>query len=223
MQVSNYVNSVCYASYQRSRRESGFYGGPQPDRSSGISCFAEALRPGSSTDAVSPADCEEEGEFLGITMIPEEGKSVTYGMRAVLPRQADPDHPVVQVISNLGGKKEIYNVEINKVDPQNATQLEMFALLSYTDKRGITDGGTFGSYQQMKTYAMNASQNGYCGNLSGGNVFIYEKFNWSAIIGRMMKDYLEAGIYRQYENCRRLLDYFVPLKKSSSFIREKIK
>ncbi len=102
--------------------------------------------------AVTIAETEDEGEFLGLTMVPEEGQSVTYGMRAMLSDKSTPDNPIVQVVSNLGGEKVIYNVEVNKVNPNNATMLEMFALLSYTDKMGITDGGTFGSHQQLEVY-----------------------------------------------------------------------
>lgn len=168
-----------------------------------------AQQAGESTGAVTIAESEEEGEFLGLTMIPEEGQSVTYGMRAMLPDNSTPANPIVQIVSNLGGEKKIYNVEINKVDPNNATQLEMFALLSYMDKKGITDGGSFGSFHQLKVYGSNASMKGYCEDLGGGTVFINEKFEWSAIIEKMMKDYFDAEIYNQAEDCQALLDFFV--------------
>lgn len=157
---------------------------------------------------VTEAERELEGDFLGLTMIPEEGQSVTYGMRAMLPHTQTAGHPIVQVVSNLGGEKAVYNVDISRINPDNATQLEMFALLSYTDKMGVTDGGSFGSHQQMEVYARNASHNGYCGSLSGGDVFLKEKFNWSAILNRMMRDYKSAGIDSQYEDCEKLVDFF---------------
>ena len=75
------------------------------------------------TGAVSIAETEDGGEFLGLTMVPEEGQSVTYGMRAMLSEKSTPDNPIVQVVSNLGGKKVIYNVEVNKVNPNNAREI----------------------------------------------------------------------------------------------------
>ena len=158
--------------------------------------------------AVSIAETEDEGEFLGLTMVPEEGQSVTYGMRAMLSEKSTPDNPIVQVVSNLGGKKVIYNVEVNKVNPNNATQLEMFALLSYTDKMGITDGGTFGSHQQLEVYGGNASSIGYCGSLSGEDVFLNERFDWAAIMEKMVQVYKDAGIENQAEDCKALFDFF---------------
>lgn len=160
------------------------------------------------TGTVSIAETEDEGEFLGLTMVPEEGQSVTYGMRAMLSEKSTPDNPIVQVVSNLGGKKVIYNVEVNKVNPNNATQLEMFALLSYTDKMGITDGGTFGSHQQLEVYGGNASSIGYCGSLSGADVFLNERFDWASIMERMVQVYKDAGIENQAEDCKALFDFF---------------
>ncbi len=160
------------------------------------------------TGAVSIAETEDGGEFLGLTMVPEEGQSVTYGMRAMLSEKSTPDNPIVQVVSNLGGKKVIYNVEVNKVNPNNATQLEMFALLSYTDKMGITDGGTFGSHQQLEVYGGNASSIGYCGSLSGADVFLNERFDWTSIMEKMVQVYKDAGIENQAEDCKALFDFF---------------
>ena len=160
------------------------------------------------TRAVSIAESEDEGEFLGLTMVPEEGQSVTYGMRAMLSEKSTPDNPIVQVVSNLGGKKVIYNVEVNKVNPNHATNLEMFALLSYTDKMGITDGGTFGSHQQLEVYGGNASSIGYCGSLSGEDVFLNEKFDWTSIMEKMVQVYKDAGIENQAEDCKALFDFF---------------
>ena len=160
------------------------------------------------TGAVSIAETEDGGEFLGLTMVPEEGQSVTYGMRAMLSEKSTPDNPIVQVVSNLGGKKVIYNVEVNRVNPNNATQLEMFALLSYTDKMGITDGGTFGSHQQLEVYGGNASSIGYCGSLSGEDVFLNERFDWASIMERMVQVYKDVGIENQAEDCKALFDFF---------------
>ena len=168
-----------------------------------------------SREVVSIAETEDEGEFLGLTMVPEEGQSVTYGMRAMLSVQSTPDNPIVQVVSNLGGKKVIYNVEVNKVNPGNATQLEMFALLSYTDKMGITDGGIFGSHQQLEVYGGNASSIGYCGSLSSSDVFLNKRFDWTSIMEKMVQVYKDAGIENQAEDCKALFDFFSTYKEKS--------
>lgn len=223
MQVNSTTSISYYTSYRSNtsvRSTTGFTQTWEDIHSTDMSIHESGLAENVvNEDAVTIAESEEEGEFLGITMVPEEGESVTYGMRAMLSAKSTPANPIVQVISNLGGKKEVYNVDINKVNPENATQLEMFALLSYADKKGLTDGGTFGSYKQLKTCAENANLNGYCGSLSGETVFLNEKFDWPDIIGKMMSDYLDAEMNHQYESCKNLLSYFGAAKsEGTSFI-----
>lgn len=125
---------------------------------------------------------EEKGEFLGLTMIPEEGKSMVYGMRAMLSNKSTPDKPIVQIISNLDGKKEVYDVDISKVNPENATRLEMFALCCYADKYGMGTGSTFGSFHTFKMYEETARVNGCTKQIdesvSAWEQFTNEKNNW---------------------------------------------
>ncbi|MFA9465270.1 MAG: hypothetical protein ACERKN_13380 [Velocimicrobium sp.] len=157
--------------------------------------------------------CEEteeknDSKLLGLTMIPEEGSNIIYGMRAQYAAESTEDNPIIQVTSNYGGKTVSYHIAINEVDPKNASQLEMFALCSYADDKGISDGGTFGSYQKLNVYSQNAQMNGYCSGLGGTDSFINSKFNWKDIMTQMMDDYLEGGIYNQYRDCKKLLALF---------------
>ncbi len=177
-----------------------------------------------STDAVKKVAHAEAGAFIGMTMIPEEGESTVYGMTAFLVESSTPDNPIVQIRWNLEGERTYYNVEVNKVNPKCATQLEMFALLSYTDKMGVTDGGTFGSFQKLSVYAMNAYENGYCEELSGVDNFFNKTFDWPEIIESVMQDYLDAQLKNQYEDCEKLLDYFEEDKAEDShkYIQDKM-
>ena len=199
MQIGSCVNAGYYMPYQSSvgvKRDVAIVQGTQNE-----------FEQNEWTSAVSIAETKVDGEVLGLTMVPQEGESVTYGMKAVLSNRSTPDNPIVQVVSNLGGEQVIYNVEVNKVNPKNATQLEMFALLSYTDKMGITDRGTFGSHQRLEVYSKNASELGYCNSLSGRDVFLNERFDWASIMEKMIQVYQEAGIVNQAENCEELFDF----------------
>ena len=203
MQIGASVSGIAYAPYRSNARTNDFgavFGVSKEE-------MAQQQMSGFS-DAVTRAEGEAKGEFLGITMVPEPGQSTVYGMRAMLPEDSTPDKPVVQIISNLGGKREVYNVDVSKVDPRHASQLEMFALLSYSDKMGISDGGTFGSFHQAKVYASNAQENGYIEDLSGHKAFFSYKFDWEKAIGTMMGEYFTAQVYNQYENCKKLLAVF---------------
>ncbi|MBQ9989518.1 MAG: hypothetical protein IJP31_01035 [Lachnospiraceae bacterium] len=128
--------------------------------------------------ATTKADRDESKEFLAITMVPKEGDSVLYGMRAMLSRKSTPGNPIVQVISNLGGKREFFNVEVNKVDPANASRIEIFALCSYADKHN--GGSIFGNFHSFKMHEKLVRKTDFT-DLDEAAVweeFKLEKLNW---------------------------------------------
>lgn len=145
-----------------------------------------------------------EGKVLGITMIPKEG-NMSYGMVAQYAEKSTKEDPIICVTSNYGGRVEKYYVHVNDVDPADATQLEMFAFLSYADDQGLTDAGSFGSYHYLKLYARNAEENGYAMQVSGYGNFLQEKQNWKEIIKRMKEDYFGAKLYGQVRRCESLI------------------
>lgn len=245
MQVSSKANTSCYPPYLRKHKGENRGGFSQTFESDGTTNettekvvgvqgtdlqevhrarmsgktlrLFEGTECGENVGAVGLADSEDGEEFLGLTMVPEEGQKVTYGMRAMLSSKSTPDNPIVQVVSNLGGKKQIYNVQINKVNPENATQLEMFALLSYSDKMGLTEGGSFGSHQQLETYAKNAELHGYCNSLAGEEVYLNQTFDWTDIVAKMMNDYQGAELDKEYEECKKLYEYFLTFNEGEDY------
>ena len=146
------------------------------------------------------------GDVLGMTMIPFGDTSCSYGLVAKYSEASTPDNPIVRVTSNYGGENVSYDVKVNEVNPRNASQLEMFALMSYQDDMGITDGGTFGSYQKLKTYSINAELNGYCSGITDSNSFMGEKKDWINILQSIMKDYFGNPMsYEQGLDCQKLI------------------
>lgn len=145
-----------------------------------------------------------ESGIIGLTMIPNSD----YGVYARYAKESTPENPIVQVVKSYDDEITIYKVNINEVDPSNATMLEMFALLSYADDQGLTSNtSSFGSFQQLKTYAMNASQNGYCDEVSGWEDFLNKKLDWTTALENIGQDYLEAGLHQQYQNSQYLLRF----------------
>lgn len=156
------------------------------------------------TEETSLAQYQNDSNVIGLAMIPCGDSNVSYGMKAQYAAESTPDNPVIQVTSNYGGQWVSYNVNVNEVDPRNASQLEMFALLSYSDDQGISDGGTFGSYHQMKVYADNAQANGYWEGNGSWDDFVNAKHDWLSLMTQMADDYSRAGIYSQSLNCQKL-------------------
>lgn len=166
--------------------------------------YSEVSSAAQLTEETSLVQYQNDRNVIGLAMIPYGDTNVSYGMKAQYAAESTPDNPVIQVTSNYGGQWVSYNVNVNEVDPRNASQLEMFALLSYSDERGISDGGTFGSYHQMKVYADNAQANGYWEGNGSWDDFVNAKQDWLSLMMQMADDYSRAGIYSQSLNCQKL-------------------
>lgn len=165
----------------------------------------------SSLDFVSNAVIKKEnedevsGDFLGLTMLPEEGQRVVYGMVARLSENSSTENPIVQITSNANGEREVFDIEINKINPQNASRMEMFALCCYADKYGSGSGDTFGSFHTLKMLEETALQNGQLKKIdnvvSAWDQFRNVKVDWVEV-GRAALDVL------RYSNDSKVMDLF---------------
>ena len=118
------------------------------------------------------------------------------------------DNPVIKVNVTKPSGTEEYRININEVNPRFATEIEMFALCSYADAKGIGTGGTFGSWQTLNYYRDNASHNGYFELTNGTDSFQSVKQDWMKMVQLMMKDYMEAGLFKQSLDGKGLLGIF---------------
>lgn len=201
------INSVGYGNYENQLKKK--------DSTSAKMPVADPF-----SDAVEKVDQISEGELLGMTMLPEDGESTVYGMSAKLSCESTPDKPIVQVISNINGEEEIFNVDINSVDPKNASRMEMFALCCYEDKIGRGTSSTFGSYHTFRMYEETAKQNGFYRNknenVSAWEQFNNEKLDWFQICEEVcdyLKDSKDAKILDLWLKGRQLLELYARYTK----------
>lgn len=87
------------------------------------------------------------------------------------------ENPIVEVrMRDKDGAEKIVKVDVKKVDPTNATQLEMFALLIHQDKQGNADGTLMQSYNDLIYRAQNSTN----GDMRAKNMqdFMSWRQNW---------------------------------------------
>ena len=145
---------------------------------------------------------------LGIGFLHEKNSNMHYGMCAKYADDYSEDVPVIKVTVQKPNGKEEYHININDVDPRNATEIEMFALCNYADAKGMGTGGTFGSWYTLNYYRDNASHNGYFEFINETDSFKSVKQDWMKMVQLMMKDYMNAGLYKQSLDGKRLLELF---------------
>ncbi len=130
------------------------------------------------------------GNALALTAIPYND-SLSYGMLAFNSDRSTEEDPIIKISCNYGGQQRYYDVHVNEVDPRNASAVEMFALCSYMDEKGMTDRGTFGSYAKLHAMGSNASMsNGFIDLDDSSNYNV--KVDWIKMLKEMANEYLKV-------------------------------
>lgn len=142
-----------------------------------------------------------DGKNIGFAALSAGENGRCYELYAQYASDSTERDPVVTVQVNHGQESLTYQIHINKVNPRNATQLEMFALLSYADDQGMSDSGSSGSYQSLMAYAENAKLNGYWEGNAEYKDICNQSCDWQQIIIDMWEDYSDAGLYSQKLRC----------------------
>jgi hypothetical protein len=134
------------------------------------------------------------GKTIGVT---------TAGNTGLLAKYADSSTPAEPII-----KVGDYEVRVNDVDPNNATELEMFALMSYMEDVGMIEKHGIASYSKMKAYASQSEYDGVCSGIYDERAFWDKKQDWFAIIDNAKQTF--SGMtetYSQSVECGKLLSY----------------
>lgn len=135
------------------------------------------------------------GKTIGLT---------TAGNTGLLAKYADSSTPTEPII-----KVGDYEVRVNDVDPNNATELEMFALMSYMEDVGMIEKHGMASYSKMKAYASQSEYDGVCSGIYDEQAFWDKKQNWFAIIDNAKQTFsCMTETYSQSVECGKLLSYF---------------
>ena len=150
----------------------------------------------------------KKSKILGMGFLHNENNTVHYGMCAMYAEEYSEENPVIKVTVTKPNGREEYHININEVNPRNASEIEMFALCNYADAKGLGTGGTFGSWQTLNYYRDNASHNGYFELTNGTDSFQSVKQDWMKMVQLMMKDYMEAGLFKQSLDGKGLLGIF---------------
>ena len=145
--------------------------------------------------ATQESTSSSNGKTIGIT---------TAGNTGFLAKYADSSTPAEPIV-----KVGDYEVRVNDVDPNNATELEMFALMSYMEDVGMIEKHGMSSYSKMKAYASQSEYDGVCSGIYEEQAFWDKKQNWSAIIDNAKQTFSAmAETYLQSVECGKLLSYF---------------
>ena len=130
---------------------------------------------------------------LGLTTVGNQGYVATYADSSTA------QDPVIKV-----GDREIH---VNDVDPRYATKMEMFALMSYMEDKGLIQNRGMKSFNKMTAYASQAEYNGYCNGIYDENAAWTTKRDWTGILENAKGSFMRnPQTYKQGLECENIID-----------------
>ena len=139
---------------------------------------------------------------LGLTTVGNQGYVATYADSSTA------QDPVITV-----GDCEIH---VNDVDPRNATKMEMFALMSYMEDKGLIQNRGMKSFNKMTAYASQAEYNGYCNGIYDENAAWTTKRDWTGILENAKGSFMcNSQTYKQGLECENIINNLKKWSKTS--------
>ena len=140
----------------------------------------------------SNATSSNNGKNIGVMTIGNQGYIAKYADSST-----DAD-PVIRVGD--------YEVHVNKVNPKNATEIEMFALTSYMDDKGLTDNTGMKSFNKMRAYSKQAEYNGFVKGIADSDNAWSMSRNWISILENAKDSYFKMPEnYKHGVDCENLI------------------
>ena len=170
----------------------------------------------SSVEEVSSKDLSTERKFLGVTSYAanciHEQAAVAYEAL-----ESTPENPIVQVTLGADGEPKTYNVYINEVDLENASDMEVFAYLSYFESVGMTLDDAISNWTAYTMAKLASDLDDYAdGFESPRDRFMLKKMNAIAIVEdayNKMQDLHSRESERQAELFEKLSQLFENTQK----------
>ena len=153
--------------------------------------------------ATSLSESSDNGKRIGLTAVGNVGYIAMYA------DSSTEQDPIVKV-----GDVE---VRIKDVNPNNATKMEMFALLSYMDDKGITNNTGMKSFNKMTAYSSQAEYNGYCSGIYDENAAWTVERDWIGILGNAKETFFSIPqTYNQGLECEKIIENLKKWSDTSS-------
>ncbi len=111
-------------------------------------------------------------------------------MSARMDKSSTAEDPVVLVQIGSGENRRDHLIHVNEVDPENATELEMFALLNFIDAQNGRTMAPDGAWQTYNSLRNRLEETEKVDNVAGEENYDTLRINWLELIQQAMEDEL---------------------------------
>lgn len=122
--------------------------------------------------------------IIGLSFVRDTEEAMTVRMD----KSSTAEDPVVLVQIGSGEKRKDILVHVNEVDPKNATELEMFALLNYIDAQNGKTMAPDGEWQTYNSLRNRLEETGRVDNVTNEGNYDTLHVNWLECIQQAMGD-----------------------------------
>ena len=169
-----------------------------------------AVRAYGAVEEIDPETVSKNRQAIGMTSYPVSDM-LSNVVIAFVPPESTAKDPIVQISMEESDGKHTYNIHVNEVDTKSATEMEMFAYLSYQGYIGNKIPNALNNYSAYKGIRYQDEFNiyGEFKELMGENYFTSVKSNAEAMINRVyswMKNIDQPDAKKQAEWCEKLLE-----------------
>ena len=166
-------------------------------------------------EGVDIADVSNDRKGIGLTSFPVSSMTSAL-VGAYIPKESTEQDPIIQVDYKVNGERHVYNIHVNDVDPTNASDMEMFAYLTYQGYIGNRIPGAINNWDAYKTIRREDELDTYgeFKQLLGEKYFTSTKSNAIAMIERVyswMKNINHSDAKVQAGWCEDLLAMLNPV------------
>ncbi|SDI52933.1 hypothetical protein SAMN05421493_11735 [Pseudobutyrivibrio sp. 49] len=160
---------------------------------------------------------EEENadrKVVGFTTFPV-AEHVKAGVFAFLPSESTSEDPIIQIeYKGSDGEKKIIDVHVNDIDVESASDMEMFAYLTYQGLIGNKIPNALNNYDAYQRMKFSDGDYYYHDYQNGESRFLDEKINTSEMIQRVlswMKNINHPDAQMHARMCEDLLEMLNPV------------
>lgn len=149
--------------------------------------------------SMDPANGQGDGSLLGSAVYRDVRTGENYELKAVYDERFTSDSPLIKVTADrAGGKKQEYMVNIDEIDVNAASDIEMFALCNYIDAHEGKAEHAGTSWDALRAYVRSSLTQAEADSLG-------QKRDWLTMVGEEKGAYMESKLYRQVTDGNKLI------------------
>lgn len=142
------------------------------------------------------------------TVISESSLNADFKMTAEYADDFSQDMPLIKVTIGNAEEKQEYFINIDEIDPRDASVIEMFALFGYADAHEKNMGFSSSLWDTLSGYVQSNTSYTDMNHVELIDKSYKQKSDWIAMVEETRNEYMVSGLYKQVADGNKLICLF---------------